>query len=93
MYHPTPITTGDIVLSDELLELTEKLAKNVHDVWAAGRIAEGWVYGEMKDSKKKTTPCLVPYEELPETEKEYDRRTALETVKLIQKLGYRLTKN
>lgn len=93
MYHPTPITTGDIVLSDELLELTEKLAKNVHDVWAAGRIAEGWVYGEMKDSKKKTTPCLVPYEELPETEKEYDRRTALETVKLIQKLGYRLTKD
>ena len=92
MYHPTPIITNDIELPEELLELTEKLAENVHDVWAAARIAEGWTYGETKDGEKKTTPLLVPYGELPEAEKEYDRQTALESIKLIRKMGYKLVR-
>lgn len=90
MYSPKPVDTSEVILSDELLELTEIIAKNVHDVWAAGRIEEGWTYGEVKDSEKKTTPCLVPYEELPESEREYDRNTALETIKLIIKMGYEI---
>ena len=61
-------------------------------MWAAGRIKERWTYGEVKDAEKKTTPCLVPYDELPESEKEYDRNTAMETLKLITKLGYVITK-
>lgn len=93
MYDPTPIITSDVELSEEVLELTEKLAENVHDVWAAGRIAEGWTYGETRDCQKKTTPFLVPYDELPESEKEYDRRTALESIKFITKMGYRLVKD
>ncbi len=93
MYIPKPIDTSEIKLSKELCELTEQLAENAHDVWAAGRAAEGWTYGERKDSEKKTTPCLVPYGELPESEKEYDRNTALETLKLIIKLGYRISKD
>lgn len=88
MYQPKPMITSDVELPAELLELTEKLAENVHDIWAAGRIAEGWVYGETKDCREKTTPWLVPYQELPESEKEYDRKTALESIKLIRKLGY-----
>ena len=92
MYTPNPIDTSDIVLSDELLELTEKIAENVHENWAAGRVAEGWTYGEIKDGEKKTTPCLVPYQELPESEKEYDRNTSIQTLKLIIKLGYTITK-
>lgn len=88
MYIPEPIDTRDVVLPAELLELTEKIAKNVHEVWATARIQEGWTYGPVKDSQAKTTPCLVPYEELPEAEKDYDRNTALETLKLITKLGY-----
>ena len=91
MYKPNPINTSDVVLPDELLALTEKIAENVHEVWAAGRIAEGWTYGEKKDTEKKVTPCLVPYDELPESEKEYDRNTALETIKLIIKVGYRIS--
>lgn len=91
MYSPKPIDTSEITLPDELLELTERIAENVHDVWAVGRIAEGWIYGEIKDSEKKTTPLLVPYSDLPESEKEYDRNTALETLKLIVKLGYTIT--
>lgn len=90
IYHPNPIDTSGIVLSDKLLALTEKIAENVHDVWAAGRIQEGWTYGEVKDSAAKTTPCLVPYGQLPDSEREYDRKTALETIKLIVKLGYRI---
>ena len=76
----------------ELLELTEQIAENVHDVWAAGRIAEGWSYGEKKDSERKTAPLLIPYSELPESEKECDRNTALETLKLIVKLGYTISR-
>ena len=83
MYEPKPIDTSDVVLPAELLALTEKIAENVHEVWAAGRIAEGW-------NDLKTTPLLVPYDELAESEKEYDRNTALETLKLIVKMGYGL---
>lgn len=92
-YIPNPIDTKDVVLAPELLELTEQIAENVHENWAAGRIKEGWTYGEMRDDAAKTTPCLVPYDELPEIEKEYDRATALETLKLIMALGYRISKD
>lgn len=92
MYQPEPIDTSDVVLSEELLELTEKIAQNVHDVWALGRIAEGWTYGETRNDELKKTPCLVPYDELSESEKQYDRNTSLETLKLIVSLGYSIKK-
>lgn len=92
MYKPEPIDTSAIELSAELLELTEKIAENVHDVWAERRIREGWSYGEIRDDVNRKTPCLVPYNELPESEKEYDRSTALETVKVIISLGYEIKK-
>jgi hypothetical protein len=92
MYTPTPIDTTDVTLPVELVALTEQIAENVHDVWAASRIKEGWTYGETRDNAAKTTPCLVPYGELPEVEKEYDRNTAFETLKLIYKLGYCIQK-
>lgn len=92
MYNPKPIETSDIALSEKLIALTEKIAENVHDVWAKGRMSEGWTYGVKKDTEVKTTPLLVPYEELPESEKDYDRNTALETLKLIIKLGYDISK-
>jgi hypothetical protein len=92
MYQPQPIDTRDVALPEDLLALTERIAENVHDVWAAGRIAEGWTYGEKKDAERKTTPLLVPYGELPESEKAYDRNTAFETLKLIVKMGYRIVR-
>ena len=88
IYKPEPIDTSDVILPEELLALTEKIAENVHNVWAVGRISEGWSYGKVKDLEKKTTPLLIAYDELPESEKGYDRNTALETLKLIVKLGY-----
>lgn len=92
MYQPKPIDTSGITLPSQLLELTEEIAENVHENWSAGRIAEGWSYGETRNDEKKTTPCLIPYSELPEEEKEYDRRTALQTLKTIIALGYTIEK-
>ena len=91
-YHPQPIDTADVQLSAELKALTEQLAENVHEVWSAGRIADGWTYGEQRDDARKQHPCLVPYDQLPESEKEYDRHTAMETIKTIIKLGYNISK-
>lgn len=91
-YLPAPIDTSDVVLGEDIAELGELIAKNAHDVWAAGRMAQGWRYGEKRDDLKKETPCMVPYEDLPESEKEYDRNTALGTLKLMIKLGYTITK-
>jgi len=69
--------------------LTELLARNNHDIWAQKRLAEGWTCGPRNDALKQN-PCLVPYEELPESEKEYDRQTAIQTLKTIVALGYRI---
>ena len=92
MYKPEPINTEGVKLSSEIIELSEILAKNVHDNWAKERIKQGWKYGEKRDDMKKETPCLVEYEKLPEEEKLYDRETAMETLKVIQKLGYEIKK-
>lgn len=92
MYNPNPIDTSSINLPSNLLELTEKIAENVHEVWSQNRIKDGWKYGEVRNDERKETPCLIPYNELPESEKEYDRNTALETLKLIIKLGYEIKK-
>ena len=93
MYKPQPIDTAGIELNADIRELSELIARNTHEVWATGRINDGWTYGETRDDEKKTHPCLVPYEELPESEKDYDRHTSMETLKLIIRLGYRIEKN
>ena len=89
-YIPKPAEISDIELPSELLELSEVIAKNVHEVWSQNRINEGWSYGETRNDELKQTPCLVPYEELSEIEKDYDRNTAMNTLKLIMKLGFEI---
>lgn len=91
-YTPQPISLDEIELPQELKNLLEKIAKNVHEVWSENRIKDGWKHGEERDDSLKLHPCLVPYEELPEIEKEYDRATALASLKLIYKLGFKIVK-
>lgn len=91
-YTPQPFDTSKVQLTEELLQLTEVMACNVHDIWARGRMAEGWTWGPKRDDVRKEHPCLIPYSELPDSEKEYDRNTAIETMKLILSLGYRIEK-
>ena len=93
IYLPHPIDTKEVVLHKELEALAEDIAKNVHEVWSAGRMKDGWTYGEERNDAKRQHPCLVPYEELSEEEKEYDRNTSVETIKLILKLGFKITKD
>lgn len=87
-YEPQPIKLEDILLSDCLLDLQEAIAENAHDVWAAARMQEGWTYGPVRDEAARKHPDLVPYSALPESEKEYDRIMALNTIKLVKKLGF-----
>ena len=91
-YVPQPIDTNDVELPKELVQLSEMIAENVHEVWARDRMNQGWTYGEQRDDKLKQTPCLIPYNELPEEEKEYDRNTSQETLKVILKLGFKISK-
>ena len=91
-YVPQPVDTSDIQLPEELSELVEQIAKNVHEVWAQSRMEQGWTWGEERSDALKQHPCLVPYEELPEVEKAYDRDTVLGTLKLICKLGFKIVK-
>jgi class 3 adenylate cyclase/tetratricopeptide (TPR) repeat protein len=80
--------TSALKLTPEILALTERLARNGHDLWARQRLSEGWSYGPERNDRKKEHPGLVPYEELSDSEKEYDRRTALESIKMLLALGY-----
>ena len=89
-YHPKPIETSGVSLSPQIEALMEKLAENSHDTWAKARIYEGWRYGPKRDDAKKEHPDLVPYGDLPDSEKEYDRKAAMETLKAILVLGYKI---
>ena len=91
-YIPAPFDDKDIPIPEELEPLKEALARNVHEVWAAGRLAAGWKYGPVRDDERKEHPCLIPYEALPEEEKDYDRATALSTIRFILSKGYHLSK-
>lgn len=92
-YIPNPQDTTGIRLPEELESLVEAMAKNVHEVWAKARISQGWTYGETRDDRKKKHPCLVAYEELSEEEKVFDRNTAVETLKLIMRQGFKIIRD
>ena len=91
-YIPKPIDTSSVELDSQILLLAELLAKNTHEVWAAERIAQGWKYGQTRRDDTKEHPCLIPYDQLPESEKVYDRNTAMETLKAVCALGYGIVK-
>ena len=91
-YIPQPIDLTDVELAEELYELREAIAENAHDVWAAERQAQGWTYGPQRDDQKKETPCMVAYSQLPDSEKKFDREMAMNTLKLLSKLGYDIVK-
>ena len=91
-YTPQPVDTKDVVLPEDLMSLAEEMAKNVHEIWAETRIAQGWTYGPERNDAEKKHPCLVPYNQLPESEKAYDRNTSLETLRFIVKEGFSISK-
>ena len=92
VYEPSPITLDDIELSEDLTELQEAIAENAHEIWAKNRRDQGWTYGPERNDKKKETPDMIPYCNLPESEKLYDREMAMQTLKLVKKLGFEIVK-
>ena len=91
-YEPRPIDVGSVQVDESLEPLIEKLAEHTHDIWALQRYKDGWKLGDVRDDSRKTHPCLVAYNQLPESEKEYDRATVLGTIKAMLALGYTITR-
>lgn len=92
VYEPYPISLDDVELSDDLTELREAIAENAHEIWAKARTDQGWTYGPKRNDAKKETPDMIPYCNLPESEKLYDREMAMQTLKLVKKLGFEIRK-
>lgn len=90
VYEPSPIALDDVTLDDDLTELQEAIAENAHEIWAQNRTSQGWTYGPERNDPQKQTPDMVPYCNLPESEKLYDREMAMQTLKLIKKLGFEI---
>jgi ryanodine receptor 2 len=91
-YRPEPIRTDGVQIPPELATLTEMLAQNAHDVWASQRLAQGWTWGPSRDDARKQHPCLIPFEQLADSEKDIDRAAALETIKVILVLGFSISR-
>ena len=91
-YNPAPINASNFQLSDDLDELIEAIAENSHDIWARQRMDDGWSYGPKRDDDHKKHPDLIPYSDLSESEKEYDRKTARGILELVQRLGFKIVK-
>ena len=92
MYRPSPINTSKIKLPKELDALMERLAENNHEIWAQQRLKDGWTYGPKRNDEREQHPDLVPYDQLPESERKYDRNSARGTIKAIISLGFNLQK-
>ena len=92
IYEPSPIDLDDVELSEDLSELQEAIAENAHEIWAKNRRDQGWSYGPERNDQKKETPDMIPYCNLPESEKLYDREMAMQTLKLVKKLGFEIVK-
>lgn len=92
MYQPEPINTDAIIMPDEIKELMEKIAENTHEVWSSQRLKDGWTYGTERNDQSRKHPGLVPYEELPESEKAYDRIISENVLKTVYAMGYEIRK-
>ena len=92
-YRPKLIDLEHIELPEGFAALREEIAENAHDRWAMERQSEGWTYGLKRDDAKLETPDMVPYPQLPESEKQYDRIMAENTLKLLIALGYKIKRN
>ncbi|KAJ0060966.1 hypothetical protein NL108_003272, partial [Boleophthalmus pectinirostris] len=84
---PTPVDTTQVVLPPLLDNVRDKLAENIHELWAMNKIELGWTYGKVRDDNKRQHPCLVDFSKLPETERNYNLQMSSETLKTLLALG------
>lgn len=91
-YKPNPMDLSKVKLSKSLEADLEVIAKDVHETWAQQRLLKGWEYGEEYDEINKKHPCMVEYDKLPELEKDMDRATVVQTIKMLLLMGYDIEK-
>ncbi|TSO67486.1 Ryanodine receptor 3 [Bagarius yarrelli] len=84
---PTPVDTSQIVMPPHLEKVRDRLAENIHELWAINKIELGWSYGKIRDDNKRHHPCLVDFSKLPETERNYNLQMSTETLKTLLALG------
>jgi hypothetical protein len=82
----------EFYLSEEIKEAVNDIAKEIHNTWMQGRINEGWIFGNDRNDQEKTHPGIVPYENLSESEQNYDKNTAIATIIGLLKRGYIIEK-
>jgi hypothetical protein len=85
-YRPQPIDTSQVALNG-CQPLIEALARNAHEIWAELRMKDGWAYGPTRDDERKLHPCLVPFEDLRESDRSLDRAMMIEVLKSAIVLG------
>ncbi|XP_067629181.1 ryanodine receptor isoform X7 [Eurosta solidaginis] len=88
---PNPVDTTGITLPSSVDQIKEKLAENIHEMWALNKIEAGWSWGEQRDDYHRIHPCLTQFEKLPLPERKYDSQLAVQTLKTILALGYYIT--
>lgn len=66
----------------------DKLAENLHEIWAASKIEQGWSYGEVRDDPRKKNPSINNFEKVPMTEKKYVITVSFETLRYMSKLVF-----
>ncbi|XP_020814892.1 ryanodine receptor isoform X9 [Drosophila serrata] len=88
---PKPVDTTGVTLPSSVDQIKEKLAENIHEMWALNKIEAGWSWGEHRDDYHRIHPCLTQFEKLPPAEKRYDNQLAVQTLKTIISLGYYIT--
>lgn len=93
--HPSRLFES-IEIDADIEEIGEGIAEYTHDVWAERRFKQGYVYGPENNSDKKKGPLtnkdLVPYSELPESEKILDRESYQGAIKMLIHSGYHIEK-
>jgi hypothetical protein len=92
-YTPHPVDTSRVKLPSGVLDMCELIAENCHEVWSVGRIAQGWRWGPVRDNARKLHPDLIPYSDLTEETKQYDRDTAFASIKVVLAMGYVVEKS
>lgn len=88
---PNPVDISAVILPALVDNIKDKLAENIHEMWALNKIEAGWSWGERRDDLHRIHPCLTSFEKLPAAEKRYDCQLAVQTLKTIISLGYYIT--
>ena len=70
----------------------ELLAEMEHERWSGERVSQGWTLGPDRDDTARRTPYLVPYADLPEAIKDYDRTPVRDIPRLLAGIGFRVVR-